>query len=212
MCANRRTTLAIGDGFPQALCVGYPKRLNAAGEMYHVNSVGVFGRAVFVDDVDRMMFLRLFQDELERSKWSCLAYTLMGSHYHVLIRLKEPTLSSGFQRLNGRFARAFNGRHGRRGALWQRRYYSAPIESHGHLLETTRYIALNAPRANIRPRPEEWPWCSYGATVGFTEPDPLIDEGAILGLFATEPSRARDRYRAFVEEGDPRVRRSQIRL
>ena len=53
---------------------------------------------------------------------------------------------------------------------------------------------------------------SYGATVGFTDPDPLIDEDAILSLFAGEPSRARDCYRAFVEEADPRVRRSQIRL
>jgi putative transposase len=192
--------------------MAYPKRIDAAGEIYHVNSVGVFGCTVFRDDVDRATFLDLFEDELERSKWSCLAYTLMGTHYHVLIKLTEPSLSSGFQRLNGRFARAFNARHRRRGSLWQRRFYDALIESESHLLEVTRYIALNATRANIRPRPEEWPWCSYGGTVGLSEPDPLVDEGAILSLFASEPSRARDCYRAFVEEADPRVRRSQIRI
>ena len=126
----------------------------------------MFGATVFRDDDDRAIFLRLLEEELERSKWSCLSYTVMTTHYHVLVKLTEASLSTGFQRLNGRFARAMNTRYGRRGALWQRRFYDAYVESQSHLLEATRYIALNAPRANMRPKPEDWPWCSYGATVG----------------------------------------------
>jgi putative transposase len=192
--------------------VAYPKRIDEAGSYHHINSVGVIGATVFRDDDDRATFLRLLEEELERSKWTCLAYTVMTTHYHVLVKLNEPTLSNGFQRLNGRFARAMNARYGRRGALWQRRFYGAHIENQFHLLETTRYIALNAPRANMKPNAEDWPWCSYGSTVGLASPDPLIDEGAILGLFSRDPADGRDRYRKFVEEGDRRVRRSQIRI
>jgi putative transposase len=192
--------------------MAYPKRIEEAGTYHHINSVGVFGATVFRDDDDRSTFLRLLEEELERSKWSCLSYTVMTTHYHVLVKLTEPSLSTGFQRLNGRFARAMNARYGRRGALWQRRFYDAYVESQFHLLEVTRYIALNAPRANMKPKAEDWPWCSYGSTVGLASPDPLIDEGAILGLFSPDLAVARERYRKFVEEGDPRVRRSQIRI
>jgi putative transposase len=190
----------------------YPRRIEAAGLTYHVNTKGVAGASVFRDDEDRGTFLRLLRDEVERSRWSCLAYSLLSTHYHVLITLKEPTLSSGLQRLNGRFARAHNLRHGRKGALWQRRFHDSMIESESHFLEVTRYIALNACRANVSTRPEDWPWCSYGSTVGRFPPDPIIDEDAILGLFAPDRSLARKRYRRFVEERDPRARRSQTRL
>jgi putative transposase len=190
----------------------YPKRIEEPGTMHHVNSSGVFSGAIFRDDDDRGTFLSLFEDELEESKWTCLSYTLMSTHYHALIELTKPSLSSGFQRLNSRYARAFNARHKRRGVLWQRRFYGKLIESESHLLEVTRYIALNAPRANMCVKAEDWAWCSYGATVGLAHPDPLIDEGAILGLFANDPSYARECYRRYVAERDPRVRRSQIRV
>jgi REP element-mobilizing transposase RayT len=192
--------------------MAYPKRIEEPGTMHHINSSGFFSGAAFRDDEDRATFLRFFEDELEESKWSCLSYTVMSTHYHALIELTEPSLSTGFQRLNGRYARAFNARHRRRGVLWQRRYYDKLIESDSHLLEVTRYIALNAPRANICPQAEDWPWCSYGSTVGLAYRDPLIDEQAILGLFADDPAEARECYRRYVEEADPRVRRSQIRV
>ena len=76
----------------------------------------------------------------------------------------------------------------------------------------TRYIALNAPRANMRPKPEDWPWCSYGSTVGLASPDPLIDEGAIWACSRRDLAEGARTYRKFVEEGDPSVRRSQIRI
>ncbi len=180
--------------------------------MYHLNTKAVSGCTVFRNDHDRAIFLELLAAEIARSEWTCLAYTVMGTHYHLLLRLNEPTLSTGFQRLNGLYARIFNARTKRRGAVWQRRFHDTLIESDAHLLETTRYIAWNASRANLADRPEDWPWSSYGATIGRFPPDPLIDERAILELFSDDLAVARERYRRFVEERDPRVRRSLIRL
>jgi hypothetical protein len=83
------------------------------------------------------------------------------------------------------------------------------IESDPQLLETIRYIALNAPRANMCEEPENHVWSSYGAAIGDFPPDPLIDENEILGPFGQSPKVARRLLRAFVEEGDRRKRRSQ---
>ena len=189
----------------------YPLRLEAVGETFHVNTKAVAGTRVFRDDEDRALFLSLMRREVARSQWICLAYSVLGTHYHVLLRLRQCTLSSGMQHLNGGYARSFNGRYRRRGALWQRRFYDTLIESDAHLLEVNRYIALNAVRAGLCERPEDYQWCSYGAAIGKHPPDPLVDENELLELFGQSRERARRRLQQFVEEGDERVRRALLR-
>jgi putative transposase len=177
------------------------------GAVYHVNTVAVAGLKVFPNYFHRDVFMRMFGLELELSGWRCLGYTVLGTHYHVAIRLTELTLSSGFQRLNSRYARWYNAEHGRRGALWQSRFFDAVVETEWHLLELQRHIAYNAPRANLAERPEDWPHCSYGALIGLYPPDPWVDEDDVLAAFGSNKKRARARLRMFVEERDPRVRR-----
>jgi REP element-mobilizing transposase RayT len=150
--------------------------------------------------------------QARRSEWCILAYSLMTTHYHLLLRIEKATLSSGFHRFNSIYARAYNRRHGRRGALWQRRFFDTIIETDGHLFEAIRYIALNAPRANACESAEEWPWSSYGASIGSAPPDPLIDERELLRLFGTRRDVAMRRLRAYVEEVDPRRRLGQTRV
>jgi putative transposase len=192
--------------------MSYPPRIELPNRHYHVFANGVDGCKIYRDDDDRQSFLASFEHELMRSEWTCLAYSLLSTHFHVLIRLENCTLSSGFQHLNGTYARDFNRKHGRRGALWRRRFKSVLIGSDEHLLEMNRYIAWNAPNAGLCKRPEDYVWCSYGAAVGACPSDPLIDENELLGLFAVDPKKARRHLREFVEEKDPRRRRSQTLL
>jgi len=187
--------------------MGYPPREGIPGRQYHVFTNGVDGCDIFRDEEDFYSFLILLAREIRRSSWSCLSYTLMTTHYHLLIQLSEPTLSSGFQSLNSLYARSFNKRYGRRGALWRRRFKSVLIESEPQLHETHRYIAWNAPKVDLVKRPEDYRWCSYGAAIGLYEPDPLIHEGLLLQAFGRDTAEARRRLRAFVEQGDPRKRR-----
>jgi len=177
-----------------------------------VNTKAVAGCKVFRDAEDCETFLGLVRAEVARSSWSCIAYSLMETHYHLLLRLERCTLSSGLQHLNGSYARSFNRKYGRRGALWQRRFHDVLIESDAHLYEVNRYVAINAPRANLCDRPEEHVWCSYGSSIGAYPRDPLIDEAELLGLFGTTVAQSRRRLREFVEERDPRKRRSLTRI
>jgi putative transposase len=189
-----------------------PPRFEIVGAIYHVNGKAVHGIKLFADESDRALFIRLLVMQARKSGWCVLAYSLMTSHFHVLLRLDKPELSSGFQRLNSVYARLYNKRHGRRGALWQRRYFDSVIESESHLYEAIRYIALNAPRAHACEAAEEWPWCGYGASIGTAPPDPLVDEAELLRLFGSSRKEARERLRWFVEEADPRARFGQTRV
>ena len=193
----------------QARDDGLSPRIELAGQAYHVNGKAVDGCKLFRDDSDRESFIRLLAIELERSEWTCIAYALMTTHYHLLVRPRKKTLSSGFQHLHAAYARAYNKKWGRRGALWQRRFHDRLIESDAQLLETIRYVALNARRANMCKEPEDHVWSSYGAAIGDFSPDPLVDESEILGPFGQSPRDARRLLRAFVDEGDRRKRRSQ---
>ena len=174
---------------------------------YHVTANALDGMTLFRDDVDRERYYDLLADQIFDSDWTLLEYTFMSTHYHLLLKIEEPTLSSGFKRLQSRYARAYNRRHGRRGVVWQRRFNSELIESERHLFETVRYIALNAPRANMVEAPESWPWCSYGSAIGAYAADPIVSEKELLSLFAGDQRVARRKLREFVEEKDPRQRR-----
>jgi len=181
-------------------------RFEQPGATYHINANALDGMTLFRDDVDRELFYNLLADQIVDSDWTLLEYTLMSTHYHLLLRIEKPTLSGGFKRLQSRYARAYNRRHGRRGVVWLRRFHSVLIESERHLFEAVRYIALNAPRANLVEVAENWPWCSYGSAIGAYPTDPIVNEMELLRLFAGDHRLARKRLREFVEEKDPRKR------
>jgi REP element-mobilizing transposase RayT len=187
-------------------------RIEVAGAYYHVNANALDGMQLFRDEGDRIMFLELLASERLRSSWTILAYTLMTTHYHLLMKLNELTLSSGFQHLHSAYARIYNRRHGRRGVVWQKRFHDELIDSDSHLLEVVRYVALNAPRAQMCDAPEAWSWCSYGASIGRYAADPLVDDDELLGLFGGSTREARRRLQRFVGERDPRERRRQTRV
>jgi putative transposase len=129
---------------------------------FHVVSRAVFGAAMFVDSVDRRRFLRLLESSERRVRWSCKAYCLMTTHYHLVVEARTEQLSTGMQLLNGRYALGFNRRHGRYGALFAERYSIRVVESEEHLFEACAYVVLNPVKAGLCDRAGQWRW-SYSA-------------------------------------------------
>ncbi|HEY6963346.1 MAG TPA: transposase [Gaiellaceae bacterium] len=187
-------------------------RLEEPGATYHLCANAIDGRRLFHDEVDFGTYFGLLGDEVVESEWELLEYVFMTTHVHLIVKLRKCTLSSGFRRLQSRYARAFNRRHRRRGVMWQKRFHDEMIETDGHLFEAIRYVARNPVRAGMCDAPEDYEWSSYGAAIGVHPRDPLVSERALLELFARDAGTARRRLRAFVEEKDPRVRRRQTRV
>jgi putative transposase len=178
-----------------------PPRIEVPGGIYHVTTNGTHADRVFRDDADRGRWLRLLDAVAADYDWECRAYCLLSTHYHLLLRIEEPTLARGMQYLNARHAESFNRRHERDGHVFGARYHSEPVETPGHALEVCRYIALNPVRAGLCASPEDWPWSSFAATVGLARAPALLKPDWVLGLFATDPAEARRRFRAFVQDG-----------
>jgi REP element-mobilizing transposase RayT len=146
-------------------------RIEVEDALYHVATRGVDIAPVFTSTSDRQLFLYIFDSVVSTYRWECHAYTLMGTHYHLLVRTRDANLAAGMQMLNGRYAQTFNRHRGRRGHLFGERYFSALIEDNAYLHAVHRYIALNPVRAGLAESPAEWPWGSYCALAG-TGPRP----------------------------------------
>jgi REP element-mobilizing transposase RayT len=173
---------------------------------YHVWANANSGSSLFRDDDDKNFAIDLLREEVALSGWSCLAYVLMTTHYHVLLTPRNPTLSRGFGRLNLRYAQYFNKRYELGGHVFARRFDSKVVEGPGGRLEVLRYIARNPIKARMCDYPENYAWSSFGSTLGLFPPDGITDVAAALAALNGSP-RALQKY---VAEEDPRVRQGQV--
>jgi hypothetical protein len=124
----------------------------------------------------------------------------MPNHYHLVLEIPATDISIGMHWLNFRYAQSFNHRHGLDGHLFQDRFYSGLVEGDWHLLELSRYLALNPVNARLCARPDEWIWSSYSAVAGLAPPRRFLAVRRVLGLFGTDPATAQARFQAFVND------------
>ena len=177
-------------------------RIEVPGKIYHIGSRGNRGCVIYEDDFERRTFLKLLSLVARRFGWTCHAYVLMSTHYHLLIQLDVGGLSDGMQLLNGCFAKFSNSRNGYGGQhLFRNRFWSEHVTDDAHLLQTGRYIVLNPVRAHICQKPEDWPWSSYRACAGMDFAPSFLAVTRHLRLFGVSPSAATRAYREFVREG-----------
>jgi len=126
--------------------------------VFHVTAHSVVGVELFIDDRDRYVFLWLLGEVTERFPIRCLAYCVMGTHYHVLLEGTTADLAAAMQRLNGRYARYFNERHHRSGHLFAERYSARVVVDERHLEQLYEYIEANPAKAGLCDGDEPWPW------------------------------------------------------
>jgi REP element-mobilizing transposase RayT len=175
-------------------------RIEIAGGIYHLFARGNERREIFLDDDDRIAFMETLATTRRRYAFQVLAYCLMDTHYHAVVRTLEPNLSDGMQYLGSVYAQRFNRRHGRVGHLFQGRFRSVLVQNGGHLLNEIRYVTRNRLRAGLCSSLDAWPWCSHAAILGHV-PGGVVDRAAVLELFHEDPDRAIAGYRELVGGG-----------
>ncbi|SCX90988.1 transposase [Desulfoluna spongiiphila] len=77
-------------------------------------------------------------------------------------RERFSSLSAYVKDIKQRFSCFYNKRKKRKGTLWGERFKSVIVEQGNTLIHCLAYIDLNAVRAGIVKRPEDYRWCSMG--------------------------------------------------
>lgn len=180
-----------------------PPRNEPPSGVFHITCRGAAKTAIFHTVADRRRFLRLAATATADHGWHCLAYCLMGNHYHLLIETTRPTLGRGMKTVNGRYAQGFNRRYGRSGHLFGARYHAVPMTSDPQVAMCMRYIALNPVRAGLVTDPRAWPWSSHAALLGDDAGPSIVDVDRALAPFGAFGPDPRVAYAAFVASPDP---------
>lgn len=160
------------------------KGVIAIGEYYHVYNRGVDRRRIYLDEKDYNRFLMLlylcngtrkvnielaFRDstriadvfKIDRGRQIVAigAWCLMPNHFHLLCKeIEEGGLQMFMQRVCGGYARYFNIKYERSGALFQGRFQAQHVDSDTYLRYLYSYIYLNP----IKLVPGEKRWKEYG--------------------------------------------------
>ncbi len=187
-----------------------PLRIEFPGALYHVTSRGDRREPIFEDDGDRLKFLSVLGEVLERFNWLCHAYCLMKNHYHLMVETPDANLSKGMRQLNGMYTQAFNRRHGRVGHVFQGRFKGIVVDKDSYLLELARYVVLNPVRAGLVKHPQKYPWSSYGAMMGEVPAPRWLATDGLLAQFSKRRAEARRRYARFVLQGTRKERKESL--
>jgi REP element-mobilizing transposase RayT len=175
-----------------------PLRMEFPGAFYHIIVRGNQRQDIFVEDQDRVEYLRRLKHYKKECGFILYAFVLMTNHVHLLIETRNNPISKIMQLINLTYTQYFNKKYGKVGHLFQGRYKSFLCDRDEYLLSLVRYIHLNPVRAKLVKEPQEYRWSSYNSYL--TEAKDLIDTDRVLRVFSERVSHARRRYRDFIQE------------
>jgi REP element-mobilizing transposase RayT len=205
--------------------------MSVAGGWYHVFSRGHNRERIFSDRVDYDHFLELLSEMRERYRVRVYAYSLMGNHYHILIKTPEGNISRAIQWLNGSYGVWHAKRHERSGHLFGGRFKAILVEGSAWGLEVSVYIHMNcvatmamelgktereAQKAGLAKHPtseqverrlgklREFKWSSYRAYAGYEKASAWLDIDGIRSRAGGEA--AEEQEKRYVELVEDRIR------
>ncbi|QZZ21304.1 transposase [Leptothermofonsia sichuanensis E412] len=131
---------------------------------YHLYNRSNDRNRVFFGRENYLRFLHLIRRYLIEQALDVLAYCLMPSHYHLLVRCKTDAISEAIQRLSMAYTKAMNRRYNRVGSLFQGQFRAIEVDGDEYLYHLARYIHLNPVKAGMVAHPKEWEFSSYSTT------------------------------------------------
>ncbi len=152
------------------------RRFDALGLLHHVMNRGVARRTVFETRRDVRYFLALLALEVRAGRIEVLAFAVLTTHFHLLLRSRTGELDRVMQRVLNLYVRYFNRTRRRDGPLFRGRYRAKPVRSERYLHAVIRYIDQNAPEARLASTAAEYRYGSAAHYVGVRRPPWLATE------------------------------------
>ena len=162
--------------------------------VYHILFRGVNQQNIFEEKADYEKLKEAIIKVKEEMEFEIYAYCLMSNHVHMVLKEKEVgDISLIMKRILTKYARWYNIKYGRSGALIANRYKSIPVEVDEYFIPLIRYIHQNSIRAGIVESLEEYPHSSYIEYVG---EEKIADTSFLFGIME------KDRFVAYHKEID----------
>lgn len=186
-------------------------RISLLGEVHHVVSRGIHGLLLFSCDDDKKHFLKILDKVLPESNCECYGYAIMDTHFHLILRPLDASLSTVMRRINTAYARYYNRRYKREGYVFKDRYFSVISQEYWYLRSLIMYVNLNPLRANMVRNATEltdylWSSHTFFADKKCAENKPTwLNLDYALGRFGETESYARKEYMRQVIKAIPQT-------
>ncbi|MBR4573335.1 MAG: transposase [Lachnospiraceae bacterium] len=164
-------------------------RKQSSTNVYHVMIRGNNRQNIFMDNMDRMTFLKYLAECKAKFGFKIYAYCLMTNHVHLLIRAESSTLGLIFRRIDSRYAMWINKKYDRVGHVFQDRFKSENVENERYFLTVLRYIIQNPAKAGLEKQPGSYPWTSFREYEG--GPGTLTDTSLAIKIAGSQKTLAR---------------------
>jgi len=199
----------------------YRKVVLATNEIYHVLNRSVAQIPIFLSTQEYQRFLQLidfyryatpplsfshysrtslkekekFRSNFKEKLVEIFTYCLMPNHFHLLLKqLKDGGISKMLANLQNGYARFFNLKHQRSGALFQSMFKAVRVENDEQLLHVSRYIHLN-PTSSYLIKIKDLPSYQWSSFPEYLEQQPPIFTNP---QFILKLAGGKNRYKQFV--------------
>ncbi|MDP6408174.1 MAG: transposase [Planctomycetota bacterium] len=123
--------------------MGRRPRYDRPGTWHHVINRGIAKRPLFETRSDARFFLARLVRQVRLGRVEVHAYSLLTTHFHLLVRSPTGELSEAMRRVQNEHSRQFNRRRRRDGSLVRGRYFSKPVHSLEYRRAVVRYLDRN---------------------------------------------------------------------
>lgn len=140
-----------------------PKRLDNAGQIYHVLNRANARLKIFDQQIDYVEYLQTLSKGLKKFKVDVYVFIVMPNHWHIICSPQvDGELSKLMHWVTMTHTQRWHSRKGTRGSghFYQGRFKSFLIQDDGHFLQVCRYVERNALRAGLVNKAENWKWSS----------------------------------------------------
>ena len=183
------------------------------GHFYHIYNRGNNRQVIFFEPDNYRYFLRGVHRYLT-PVLDILAYCLMPTHYHLLVRVKKTSevsetsevltastaVSRAMQRLSISYTKAINKRFGRVGSLFQGAFQAKAVTTDAHLRHLCVYIHANPAKHGLVADPADWPYSNYLEWIGARN-GRLVDHDFIREMYPHHAARAhREAVLAYLKD------------
>lgn len=167
---------------------------------------GLARRTVFIDRLSNRTFLALLARQHRLGRIEIHGYSLLPTHFHLLLRSPQGSLSEALRIVQNSYVRTFNRRARRDGPLFRGRFLSKRIDTLKYRIAVVRYIDANPVTARLVARAEHFPFGSAARLANGRVPLWLTTDWVVERIqtvtsnTTTSPS---DYFRAFPRLEDP---------
>jgi REP element-mobilizing transposase RayT len=135
-------------------------RITYPGAFHHVVNRGHGGSAIFHENAYKRKFLKLLSEQSEEYRIKVLVYSLMDTHYHLVLQNSSGKLSDFMRHLNGTYGSMYRHFEGGKGYVFQGRYKSMLVQEGSYLIMASIYTLLNCVAAGMVADPFKYKWSS----------------------------------------------------